>query len=233
MKRKILVVAVMNLLLLMVACGGNTQNNETNAQEGGKDTVIETQENIQNDLEISMESLKNAEDTDVENLEYTILENVVTITGCKEDVEMLVIPNEIEGCPVVKIGKEAFKNNEILKAVRIGDNITTIRDAAFVNCISLKYVIFGDAVEIVEDHSFTGCFALTEVVLNEGLTVIEEMAFSQDIVNPLIIPRSVTEIGSAALGINTPVEVYAGSPAEKLVEEYAQKYTGFTYEVIE
>lgn len=230
MKRKILVIAVMNLILLMVACGDNTQNNETNAQEGGKDTVIETQENIQNDLEISMESLKNAEDTDVENLEYTILENVVTITGCKEDVEMLVIPNEIEGCPVVKIGKAAFRNNETLKAVQIGDNVTTIRDQAFINCTSLEYVIIGEGVEVIEDNCFLNCYSMKEIQLNEGLLTIGELVFP-DTDEPLIVPRSVTSIGDGAFGM--PVQVHAGTYAEEFMKTYATYYDGYTYEVIE
>lgn len=233
MKRKILVIAVMSLSLMLGACSSNAQTTDNIAQDNGENISVETDKNLQENVELSIETLSNTEETSSDEFRYVEFEGEVIISEFIGESEIVVIPDEIEGSPVIEISRAAFRNNETVKAVKIGNNVKTIRDQAFVNCISLKYVIFGDAVEIVEDHSFTGCFALTEVVLNEGLTVIEEMAFSQDIVNPLIIPRSVTEIGSAALGINTPVEVYAGSPAEKLVEEYAQKYTGFTYEVIE
>lgn len=230
MKRKILVIAVMSLML--GACSSNAQTTDNIAQDNGENISVETDEDLQENVEISLETLKNAKESDKEDFVYEEFEGQVWIGQYIGDSEIVVIPDEIEGSPVIEISRTAFRNNETVKAVKIGNNVKIIRDQAFVNCISLKYVIFGDSVEIVEKDCFIGCYDLEEVLLNDGLVVIEETAFP-DIVNSLIIPRSVTEIGSGALGINTPVEVYAGSPAEKLVEEYAQKYTGFTYEVIE
>lgn len=44
---------------------------------------------------------------------YTVDNNEITITGYTGSSAGIVIPNQIDGIPVKKIGNEAFKNKKI------------------------------------------------------------------------------------------------------------------------
>ena len=68
---------------------------------------------------------------------YEIAEDgivIVAYTGSAADV---VVPETIDGQPVVKIGDSAFEGNATLKSIDLPDTITVIGKAAFKNCTSL------------------------------------------------------------------------------------------------
>jgi len=229
MMKKILVMCLIGCMMLTSVACGNT--NEESVQ--GQDVVTPSVDNESNIVtELSMEALENAEETLADEFVYYTYEGEVKITGYEGDSEIVVIPDELDGCPVVEISKMAFRNNETIKAVKVGNNIQIICEAAFGNCTSLEYVIMGENVGTIEDHVFVGCTNLVEIRLNEGLLVIDEMAIPGTKL-PMLIPRSVTEIG--AFGISSPVQVYAGSTAETYVLDYIEGSgdTEFVYEVIE
>lgn len=214
-----------------VACGETKNGAQDNNTNISKDNDI-TDENGSDNTVLSMEALENAKETDKEEFSYFSYEGVTYITQYIGDSEIVVIPGEIDGTPVVQVSDTAFRNNEIVKAVKIGKNVKVIGEYVFANCINLEYVIFGDNVESVGEATFIGCALLTEVRLNEGLKIIGESAICETEV-PLVIPRSVVQID--AMGVWSPIQVYAGSYAEQYVAEYAAQYSGedFTYEVIE
>lgn len=216
------------MMLTSVACG-NT--NEESAQ--GQDTVTPSVDNESNIVtELSMEALENAEETPADEFDYYIYEGEVEITRYKGASEIVVIPDEIEGSPVVKVGKSAFRNNFDIKAVRIGNNVKVIGEDALINCTSLQYVIFGNSVEEIQSGCFIGCNTLKEIRLNEGLLTIRTVAFSATPEVPLVIPSTVTEIEIGALC--NKVQVHAGTYAEERMKEYAEEFGGgYTYEVIE
>lgn len=217
---------LMMITAMMMACG--TEN------EAGANKIsdkVEQEETVNNVMtELSMEVLSSTEETSSDEFRYVEFEGEVIISEFIGESEIVVIPDEINGCPVIEISRTAFRNNETVKAVRIGNNIKIINDQVFGNCSSLEFVIFGDNVESVGDHSFVGCNNLKEIRLNEGLLTIGELVFPNT-VEPLVIPRSVIEIGEGAL--SQPIQVYAGSYAEEFMETYATYYEGYTYEVIE
>lgn len=228
--KKILVMCLLGCMMLTSVACGNT--NEESAQ--GQDTVTSSVDNESNIVtELSMEVLENAEETPAEEFDYFIYEGEVVITRYKGESEIVVIPDEIEGCPVVEVGRGAFLNNFDIKAVRIGNNVKVLGYETFANCFSLQYVIFGDNVEEVGSDCFTQASEMVEIRLNEGLLKIGDTGFfiPQPVV-PIIVPKSVVEIGEAAFP--TGVQVYAGTYAEEYIINYAENYGGeFHYEVIE
>ena len=64
--------------------------------------------------------------------------NEVIITGLQEDVSdtSIVIPETIDGLPVVEIGPRAFKLSNITD-IKIGANIRKIGEEAFGHCSKL------------------------------------------------------------------------------------------------
>ncbi len=72
---------------------------------------------------------------------YEITQETAVITGYSgRDVE-IQIPEKIEGCPVVWIGKKAFLSNKALRRIILPGSIVGIGDWAFAYCGNLEQVV--------------------------------------------------------------------------------------------
>lgn len=90
-----------------------------------------------------------------------------TVTGC-EDVENLVLPNEIEGVPVMGIGARAFAESNLV-SIDIPFGVTTIGENAFLNCRMLEQVNLPKTLEEIWQFAFRGCVALQSIALPNRL----------------------------------------------------------------
>lgn len=109
-------------------------------------------------------------------LEYEIVDGEVTITSFSWLNESIVtIPDEIEGCPVIRIAEYAFQY-----------------------CFADE-VILPKTVREIGDYSFMGCEYLISMTIPEDCTYIGYSAF-QDclLLETVVIPETVTEIGYCA-----------------------------------
>lgn len=68
------------------------------------------------------------------DFEYEIESETVTITRYKGSEEYVVVPSQINGRPVRKIGSEAFQFNRGLRAVTIPQGAVTAGVLAFFDC---------------------------------------------------------------------------------------------------
>ncbi len=113
-------------------------------------------------------------------LKYTVDTDGLTIIGYNGSVEgQLVIPEEMDGKPVIRIGPGAFRNCTWIK----GD------------------LVLPGSVKEIGSQAFEGCTGLDgKLILPEGLTKIELSAFSgcSGLSGELTLPESVTEIGGKA-----------------------------------
>ena len=124
----------------------------------------------------------------------------ITITGLKEGVSdtSIVIPETIDGMPVVEIGPKAFEFSTITD-IKIGKNIKKIGEKAFYMCKKLKSVTWNHKCDVVPAFCFSECSNLTkfdfsnvkkiglyafyksglqEVCLPKNIKVLEEGTFS-------------------------------------------------------
>ena len=154
-------------------------------------------------------------------IRYSIQNGEVTVTGSDLETGELIIPSEIEGCPVTAIeahafsttrfskitlpdtlktiGTDAFYSCTRLESVVIPSGVTEIGFNAFAKCKSLKTVVFSDGVTSVGESAFTDCPALESVSLPEALTTVETLAFSGcKNLKEVSIPAGVTSIGRNA-----------------------------------
>ena len=130
-----------------------------------------------------------------------------TITDCDQSVTEAVIPEEIEGVPVTGIGGYAFSGCSSLSSIEIPEGVTEIGDSAFVGCNNLNRIIIPESVEEIGNEEFVGCRSLkTAGPIGSGCNyefgwkeIIPDNAFHgcQEL-NSVIIPESITEIGSDA-----------------------------------
>lgn len=114
--------------------------------------------------------------------EHVVRDNEVTLTGIKGDAGLLIIPAEIEGLPVTKLGREFLQNNKKVKKVIFPASLKEIGISAFEDSV------------------------VTEVVLKEGLTTISQYAFYRSSLKAITIPASVTEIGFNAFSKSKKLE---------------------------
>lgn len=136
-----------------------------------------------------------------EGLEYKVEDGEVTITGYEGDAAEVVVPSEIEGHPVTKIGRVAFVSCETLERVVLPDTVTSIAFYAFDQCTSLKEVNIPSGVTEIGSNAFRMCRSLESVVIPEGVTVIENRTFYQcNSLESVVIPDGVTRIGELAFG---------------------------------
>lgn len=101
----------------------------------------------------------------------------ITITGLQKDVTetSIVIPDDIGGLPVTKIGFDAFRKSAITD-IKIGKNIKEIGAGAFSACTSLSKFDFSN-IESIGEEAFSES-GLQEVDLPHNIQEVEIAAFS-------------------------------------------------------
>lgn len=184
-------------------------NNVIWAETGWDDTIAPTQEEL--NLVYSPES----------DFTYTIENGEVTIKKYIGNDEKVVIPNTIEGYPVVKYDVVIFRDTNVksvvvpygmkslhmrcfalsdkLEEVVISNSVTKIGDGVVADCKNLKRVVISDAVYILGDGFCSGCPSLESVTLPKRLTSIGKEAFKDcKSLSDIEIPESVEYIGSEA-----------------------------------
>jgi len=108
---------------------------------------------------------------------YEVSGDTITITGYTGTGGVVVIPDTIDGMPVVSIGDLAFLSIDYLTSVTIPDSVTTIGDGAFQDCTSLTSVTIGNSVTSIGGSAFYYCTNLTSVTIGNSVTSIGDSAF--------------------------------------------------------
>ncbi|MCM1295252.1 MAG: leucine-rich repeat protein [Muribaculaceae bacterium] len=150
--------------------------------------------------------------------------------------EVLNIPGEIDGQPVVGIGEKFLSMERGVTKVVLPSTIKYIGNSAFNSCLKLTTINIPASVESLGDFVFTGCSSLKNVsasgvytydagalyknkeilvyapcaaniTIPEGITEIADYAFYYNAnVKSLTVPSSVTKIGEGAFGNCTSLE---------------------------
>ena len=203
----------------VTATSNSDKTSETQKDDDKKDDAKESYKSAD---DITMDDLKNHEETPAEDFKYRDKSNgEAVIKEYTGDDPIVVIPNEIDGKKVVDFGK-TFTNNKDIIAIKIGDNIEEVAEGALTNCDNLKYIVFGKNVKAI-NNGLLGGQKIEQVELNDGL---EKLGCSPSGVGLLSkidisIPESVTEICFS--GAKTMI-VKAGSSAEAYAKENNMDY---------
>ncbi len=108
---------------------------------------------------------------------YALEDGAAVITGHTGEPDgALVIPGELDGHAVTRIGRSAFKDCAIT-GVTIPDSVTHIEDYAFAFCVDLAALTIPDSVTSIGDSAFFDCILLTRVTIPAGVTHIEANPF--------------------------------------------------------
>ncbi|MEL3903439.1 MAG: leucine-rich repeat protein [Treponema phagedenis] len=130
--------------------------------------------------------------TPLKNFITTETNGALTITGYNgEPPAILVIPEKIDGKPVVSIGKKAFMEKTSIQKVIFPKSLKTIEngtrnfnsekyEGAFSDCTNLTELNFSECTELTSIgwYAFSGCSGITALTLPSKLTSIGDFAFS-------------------------------------------------------
>ena len=245
MKKRILVLGLAFTMLAATACGTSSDDgNKTSKADktvtatSNSDKTSETQKNddkkddakesYKSADDITMDDLKNHEETPADDFKYRDKSNgEAVIKEYTGDDPIVVIPNEIDGKKVVDFGK-TFTNNKDIIAIKIGDNIEEVAEGALTNCDNLKYIVFGKNVKVINDGLLGGS-KIEQIEFNDGLEKLGSNVYGVGLKSKIdvSIPESVTEM--TFRGAKTLI-VKSGSYAESYAKEYADKL-GMAYKV--
>ena len=245
MKKRLLVLGLAFTMFAATACGtssdgGNktSKADKTVTATSNSDKTSETQKNddkkddakesYKSADDITMDDLKNHEETPTDDFEYGEGPNdSIVIDGYTGEDPIVVIPNEIDGKKVVDFGR-MFTNNKDVVAIKVGDNVEDIMENAFTNCDNLKYIVFGKNVKVINDGLLGGS-KIEQIEFNDGLEKLGSNVSGVGLKSKIdvSIPESVTEM--TFRGAKTLI-VKSGSYAESYAKEYADKL-GMAYKV--
>ena len=245
MKKRLLVLGLAFTMFAATACGTSSDDgNKTSKADKtvtatpNSDKTSETQKNddkkddakesYKSADDITMDDLKNHEETPGEDFKYRDKSNgEAVIKEYTGDDPIVVIPNEIDGKKVVDFGK-TFTNNKDIIAIKIGDNIEEVAEGALTNCDNLKYIVFGKNVKVINDGLLGGS-KIEQIEFNDGLEKLGSNVSGVGLKSKIdvSIPESVTEM--TFRGAKTLI-VKSGSYAESYAKEYVDKL-GMAYKV--
>ena len=129
---------------------------------------------------------------------YKEINGEVIITGLKEGVvtTSIVIPETIEGIPVIGIGPKAFKSTSITD-IKIGENIRKIGKQAFYKCKKLSSVTWSHKCDVIPADCFFGCSNLMQFDFL-GVKKVRERAFSKSGLKEVCLPENIEVVSGWA-----------------------------------
>ncbi len=99
-------------------------------------------------------------------LQYSVQNNSVTITGMEGFRAALVVPDTIEGLPVIAVGKKAFLGKSCLERVTLPKTVTRLEDYAFAQCGRLRELDAQGEVSM-GTGVFKGCKSMERLALGD------------------------------------------------------------------
>ena len=123
----------------------------------------------------------------------------IRITNYAGNSKIVNIPSEIDGKPVVEIGRTAFGECRGIEEIVLPQTIEVIDDYAFSKSTDLKKISIPDSVKSIGKYIFKDCISLTNVTLPSSMRSLSEGMFSGcRELETLTLPTNLTSISSGA-----------------------------------
>ena len=134
-----------------------------------KDTEIEFERATEEDADITLNGIY-----------LSSGEEGYVVIGYEDGISSLVIPESIDGVPVVAIGERAFRECSTLKGdVVLPKSIVAIEKEAFMNADGLNgRIYFPQSLKVISDRAFYGCQSLQgDLIIPDSVETIGDEAF--------------------------------------------------------
>ena len=215
MKLKMILLAAAMVLLTACTEGGAPENSGTEQSEPVTSSTT-TEENTTTEattteaVTTTEEEVKEPypeETSPAEDFKYVVSEmyygtgiNEIIITGYLGTSAEVIIPEEIEDAPVVKIADSAFQDNTLIASVTVPESVHTIGAKAFKDCTNLVTVtLYNHKSLTLGQFAFHQCESLTSINLPDYMNAIPTLAFAAcTSLTEITIPKSIIFIDEAA-----------------------------------
>ena len=198
MKKLLVSLLVFCLLFALAGCGGdsdpaapgNDPGTSSSAPSGNGATTPEVDENEP----ITEEMLRAYPEAPASDFEYYQYGDNIVIEKYIGTDPIVVIPAEIDGCPVTELYTYIFSNKSQVRAALIPASIACVPEGLFANNEVVEVIICEGATE-ADDLAFFNCASLRTVILGDGLETLGEMALAGNVsLEKVRIPASLTSI---------------------------------------
>lgn len=144
--------------------------------------------------------------------EYYHDNGTVIITGYHGADAEVVVPEEIDGLPVVYISSDIFQGNTYITSVTIPDCVEgdSLSLQLFMNCTNLETVVLPADTTIIQSNMFYGCTSLKRISGPEHVTTLGVNAFKDC--------RSLEDIGFFKDVTTTDTSAFSGCSSLTSVE---------------
>lgn len=133
------------------------------------------------------------EETDSKYFKFTG-RSKLTLAKFTGNMPKVVIPEYVEGKPVVAIAKGAFEDCNSLLELVMPESIATINGSAFKNCSNLKAMHISNNVAQLVSTSFEGCVSLEEVNIPDNVTDVNYRMLVDSPIKKLHLGKSVKSV---------------------------------------
>lgn len=170
-----------------------------------------------------------AEDDLAEQFTYRDVPGGVEIQGFNgfEGVGALVIPNTIQGKPVVSIGQEALRGTHFERVI-LPQSVQYIGNKAFYDCPNLRGILLPQNLKSIKAESFQGCENLKNIVIPKTLQTLKEWAFAGSGIKNVLIPAGVKKIPVGCFDRCNSLKKVVLSDGVEIIEDYAFTHTSVT-----
>lgn len=192
--------------LVFGACGNSDDG--TDSDNSGNKAYVATQE------------IKQYTESEPDKFYYEEIEGGLSITGYMEEVDILNVPESINGIAVTDLADSAFYATSI-KEVNLPDTIISIGENCFAACDKLEKINLGNSVQKIENCAIFMCSSLREIVIPESVTDIGNMSFA---VNDNLVKvefNANTEIIPGNAFADTKIKKFVVSESVKTIEQNA------------
>lgn len=99
---------------------------------------------------------------------------------------------------ITEIGEDAFRDCSGFTSMEIPETVTEIGDGVFDGCVNLTSIKLPTTITKISDRMFKGCVSLANFTIAQNITEIGASAFKGTNIRGIVIPNTVTNIGSGA-----------------------------------
>jgi hypothetical protein len=121
------------------------------------------------------------------------------LVGYDGDAQNVIVPDSMDGYPLVGIGPQAFNYKSYIETVELPDGLIYLGNMAFFQCINLKRVNIPEGVISIEECCFGGCEALSDIEFPLSLESVGRFSFLKCLnLTEVSFGESLKEIGPGA-----------------------------------
>lgn len=187
-----LIIIIFSVIIVLVCATGlviflNKSNDNTNANNETENQINNQQnaekEEVSQESKYTKEYLLSLPESPIEDFDYETIndDTEMWITGYNGSDEIIVIPNEIEGKKVTRLGaanswSSIDHGNTTCKAVVLNKDLKIVGAKSFYNW-DINTILFNDGLEKIYSDSFTST-NIEILEIPDSVTNIGELAFS-------------------------------------------------------